>query len=125
MRKLRQRNWSVEDIVALFEKYPNGIGAKYDSKRLAAEVKQSYNKLPIGGAAPSRQSAPPPPQGPVATPKSTPNPLPNPAPHALPTIRLEKRAIAAYGEGKTERALLGASALRSTRVRARFRVPGL
>lgn len=35
--------WTEEEITAEFEKYPNGIGAKY-AGRLLAEVKRSYGK---------------------------------------------------------------------------------
>jgi hypothetical protein len=30
--QLKRRHWSVDDIVALLEKYPNGVGAKYAKK---------------------------------------------------------------------------------------------
>src|SRR5262249_28370448 len=45
--QLKRRNWSIEDIVALFEKYPNGVGAKY-KKRLRKEVERSYSKAVSG-----------------------------------------------------------------------------
>src|SRR5262249_22736945 len=45
--QLKRRHWSVEDIVALFEKYPNGVGAKY-KKRLRKEVERSYSKAVSG-----------------------------------------------------------------------------
>src|SRR5262245_11512125 len=45
--QLKRRHWTVEDIVALFEKYPNGVGAKY-RKRLRKEVGRSYNKAMSG-----------------------------------------------------------------------------
>src|SRR6516225_8414786 len=48
--QLKRRHWSVEDIVALFEKYPNGVGAKYSKRRLRKEVTRSYGKA-VGGAA--------------------------------------------------------------------------
>src|SRR5262245_22047623 len=41
--QLRHRHWSVEHIVALLEKYPNGVSAKY-KKRLRKEVERSYKK---------------------------------------------------------------------------------
>jgi RepB DNA-primase from phage plasmid len=40
--QLKRRHWSVEDIIKLLEKYPNGVGAKY-RKRLRKEVDRSYN----------------------------------------------------------------------------------
>src|SRR5262249_6316540 len=45
--QLKRRHWSIESIVALFEKYPNGVGAKY-GKRLRKEVERSYGKA-VGG----------------------------------------------------------------------------
>jgi hypothetical protein len=41
--QLKKRNWSVEAIVDLLEKYPNGISAKY-AGRLREEVERSYGK---------------------------------------------------------------------------------
>jgi hypothetical protein len=46
--QLKRRNWSIEAIVELLEKYPSGIAAKYQ-KRLRKEVERSYNKA-MGGA---------------------------------------------------------------------------
>src|SRR6516225_2278223 len=46
--QLKRRHWTIDDIVALLEKYPNGIGAKY-AKRLRREVARSYGKA-VGGA---------------------------------------------------------------------------
>jgi len=46
--QLKRRHWDIESIVALLEKYPNGVGAKY-SKRLRKEVERSYGKA-VGGA---------------------------------------------------------------------------
>src|SRR5262249_56736892 len=45
--QLKRRHWTVEDILALFEKYPNGIGAKY-KKRLRKEIERSYSKAVSG-----------------------------------------------------------------------------
>jgi hypothetical protein len=41
--QLKRRRWSVETIVALFERYPNGIAAKYLG-RISIEVERSYHK---------------------------------------------------------------------------------
>jgi len=46
--QLKRRHWDIESIVALLEKYPNGVGAMY-SKRLRKEVERSYGKA-VGGA---------------------------------------------------------------------------
>ena len=46
--QLKRRHWDIESIVALLEKYPNGVGAKY-SKRLRKDVERSYGKA-VGGA---------------------------------------------------------------------------
>src|SRR5262249_21357443 len=48
--RLKRRHWSVDSIVALLEKYPNGVSAKY-IKRLRKEVERSYGKA-VGGAPP-------------------------------------------------------------------------
>src|SRR5262249_48659118 len=66
--QLKRRHWTVEDSVALLEKYPNGVGAKYQ-KRLRKEVERSYNKAvsgvvlmaaaPATGASPGSASAGP------------------------------------------------------------------
>src|SRR5262249_45498179 len=45
--QLKRRHWSIEDTVALFEKYPNGVGAKY-KKRVRKEITRSYNKAMSG-----------------------------------------------------------------------------
>jgi hypothetical protein len=83
--RLKRRRWSVEAIVALFERYPNGIAHKYLG-RIRAEVERSYDK---------HDNLPP--SGPGATAR------------ALPTIRITAgqmpRAVAA-----TEQALLSAGA---------------
>ena len=47
--QLKRRHWTIDDIVALLEKYPNGVGAKYAKKRLRKEVARSYGKA-VGGA---------------------------------------------------------------------------
>ena len=96
--QLKRRHWTVEDIVALFEKCPNGVGAKY-KKRLRKEVERSYNKAVSGvvlmAAAPAGPSPGASPGGASAGPASAPGPGPGPAAaaaaaaiHILPTIRL-------------------------------------
>src|SRR5262245_6039850 len=45
--QLKRRHWSIENIVALFEKYPNGVAKKY-VKRLRKEVERSYSKAVSG-----------------------------------------------------------------------------
>jgi len=45
--QLKRRHWTVEDIFALLEKYPNGVGAKY-KKRLRKEIERSYGKAVSG-----------------------------------------------------------------------------
>jgi hypothetical protein len=46
--QLKKRRWSVDAIVALLEKYPNGIGRKY-AGRLRDEVERSYVKVNSAG----------------------------------------------------------------------------
>jgi hypothetical protein len=48
--QLKRRHWDVEAIIKLFEKYPNGVAAKYQ-KRLRKEVERSYRKAGTSGAA--------------------------------------------------------------------------
>jgi hypothetical protein len=102
--QLRRRHWSVEAIIKLFEKYPNGVAAKYQ-KRLRKEVERSYGKAlggspppVIGGVvpAPSAASGAASGQGAAASGTGTAAgaaapaaaPQPTAAPHVLPTIRL-------------------------------------
>jgi hypothetical protein len=107
INQLKRRHWSVEAIVKLFERYPNGIAAKYQ-KRIRKEVERSYNKAiggpaVSGGAAPGAGTAP---GGSAPTPGAAPTPQPGAA-HILPTIRLVSgqlpRAVT-----ETEHALLSA-----------------
>jgi len=97
--QLKRRNWSIEAIVALFEKYPNGVGVKY-KKRLRKEVERSYKKavgnvvlvttVPAGAspgsASPSAASQSGPSAGPGAGPAAA--PASTASIHILPTIRL-------------------------------------
>jgi hypothetical protein len=97
--QLKRRHWTVEAIVALFEKYPNGVAAKY-IKRLRKEVVRSYNKA-VGGTLSSPAGvgpAPGPMPGPAAlgatgpatgaAPQAQAGPAAAAAPRILPTIRL-------------------------------------
>jgi hypothetical protein len=117
--QLKKRNWSVDAIVALLEKYPNGIANKF-IKRLRGdrgEVRRSYDK--IAATAPNAGAAggapPPPPPSAAAAPAAGAAPGAGagagvaPAPHVLPTIRLvdgrlpdvvaeTERALVASGE---------------------------
>jgi hypothetical protein len=108
--QLKRRHWSVEAIIKLFEKYPNGVAAKY-KKRLRKEVERSYSKA-MGGAPGSSGAAgaATPPSRPALAPGAAPTSQPSSAPgaaHILPTIRLVNgqlpRAVM-----ETERALLSA-----------------
>ena len=119
--QLRRRHWSVEAIIELFEKYPDGVAVKY-KKRLRKEVERSYRKAISGPsinsgtglaasiAASAGGSAP----APGAAPSSQPGAAPGAA-HILPTIRLVNgqlpRAVT-----ETERALLSAGTAIFSRV---------
>ena len=46
--ELKKRRWTVEQIHALLERYPQGVGAKY-AARLLEEVRRSYDKVENGG----------------------------------------------------------------------------
>ena len=76
--QLKRRHWTIESIVRLFEKYPNGVGAKY-RKRLRKEVERSYGKAAVPGAAGGGGAAPP-----GAAPQPSPQPAPQPAPQPTP-----------------------------------------
>jgi len=132
--QLKRRHWTIDDIVALFEKYPNGVGAKYAKKRLRKEVARSYGKavggaqsIPSGGtpgtagtagtgssggataaAAAAPQAAGP---GPSAAPGAAPGTAASAAaraPHVLPTIRLVDGQLPRTVEA-TEQAMLSAN----------------
>jgi hypothetical protein len=111
--QLRRRNWSIEAIMELLERYPNGISAKYQ-KRLHKEVKRSYAKATPasagGGAAAPATSAAAPAGGSAPAPGATPASQASAAPgaaHILPTIRLVNGQLPRAVE-ETERALLSA-----------------
>ena len=106
--QLKKRNWSVDAIVALLERYPNGIANKF-VKRLRKEVERSYNKSAVGTANAAGGAPPPPPPSTAAAPAARAAPGAAPAPHVLPTIRLvdgrlpdvvaeTERALVASGE---------------------------
>jgi putative DNA primase/helicase len=46
--ELKKRRWTVEAIVALLERYPNGAAVKY-AGRILEEVRRSYDKVENGG----------------------------------------------------------------------------
>jgi hypothetical protein len=79
--KLKRRHWSVDQIEALLERHPTGVGAKY-SGRLRDGIRRSFAKV---GAAGGGGSSPPPSN--AATTGANPTPG-NPAGAVLPTIRL-------------------------------------
>jgi putative DNA primase/helicase len=91
--ELKKRKWTVEQIHAVLERYPNGVAAKY-VKRLREEIARSYAKVENGSGAPFASSAagsaggggssspPPPPSSPTSPPGAA------PSAHVLPTIRL-------------------------------------
>jgi hypothetical protein len=123
--QLKRRHWSIEAILALFEAYPNGVGAKYvGSKRLRKEVARSYGKA-VGGAlaasssttgstAPSTSSATSstgPSTGSTSTsaaPQAAPAASAARAAHVLPTIRLVDGQLPRTVE-QTEHAMVSAS----------------
>jgi RepB DNA-primase N-terminal domain len=110
--QLKRRNWAVEAIVTLFEKYPTGIAQKYN-KRLRKEVERSYNKVPGGGAAAPVSSGS---AGLAAAATAGPGPGPGPGtgasstpqtPHVIPTIRIVDGQLPRTVE-ETEQALVAA-----------------
>jgi putative DNA primase/helicase len=120
VHQLKRRHWSIENIVRLFEKYPNGVAAKYQ-KRLRKEVERSYGKAMggsppfgaavIGGIAPGPGAASGAGTAPGAAPGAAPGTGPAAAPqpaaalHVLPTIRLVGGQLPRIVR-ETERALL-------------------
>jgi hypothetical protein len=120
--QLKRRHWTIDDIVALLEKYPNGVGAKYGKKRLRKEVTRSYGKAVggaaiapggtpgtagtglSGGATAASQAAAGP--GPGAAPGAA--SATAHAPHILPTIRLVDGQLPRTVEA-TEQAMLAAN----------------
>jgi RepB DNA-primase N-terminal domain len=106
--QLKRRHWSIESIIALLEKYPNGVGAKY-GKRLRKEVERSYGKA-VGGTLGGLGAAPF--AGPAlgvaaasAAPQTAAASAAARAPHVLPTIRLVDGQLPRTVEA-TERAMV-------------------
>lgn len=99
--QLKHRHWSVDAIVALLEKHPNGIAEKY-AKRLRKEVERSYAKVDGGIAS----TAPTPwtnsTSAGAATGATT-------APRVFPTIRLTQGRLART-INETEQALVASGA---------------
>jgi putative DNA primase/helicase len=93
VRELWLRNWALEAVVALLEKYPNGIAEKYVG-RIPGEAKRSYDKFvaEAGGAQPqpaTPATSPPPPPPPQAQPaQPQPQPQQQPFQRVKPTIDL-------------------------------------
>jgi RepB DNA-primase from phage plasmid len=88
VRELWLRNWTLEAIVALLEKYPNGIAEKY-AGRVTVEAKRSYDKF-VAEAAVSPQPQPQagsPPSSPPPPPPSAHGPSPQPQPQPRPQAR--------------------------------------
>ena len=95
VRELWLRNWTLEAVIALLEKYPNGIAEKYVG-RVPGEAKRSYDKFlaEAGGAQPQPQPQPgtpatsPPPPPPPPPQSQPPQPQPQPTQRVKPTIDL-------------------------------------
>jgi putative DNA primase/helicase len=96
--ELKKRHWTVDQIHALLEHYPQGVAAKYP-KRLRAEIERSFMKVENGNSAslgvPGAPAAPggggtssPPPPLPGASPPPPSSSGASPGAHVLPTIRL-------------------------------------
>jgi hypothetical protein len=104
--QLKKRRWSLEAIIALLEKYPNGIAKKFISSRPAdkwhKEVKRSYDKVSgvVAIKAPAGASAATGGMGAAAA-------GPAPQPRVIPTIRLVDGQLPRVVE-EAERALAAA-----------------
>jgi hypothetical protein len=110
--QLKRRHWSIDDIVTLFEKYPNGVGAKYGKKRLRKEVARSYGKA-VGGAPATAPGGTPGTAGTglsggQASASTSASTSASATPHVLPTIRLVDGQFPHTVEA-TERAMLAAN----------------
>jgi hypothetical protein len=110
--ELKKRRWAVDAIVALLEKYPNGVAAKY-AGRLAEEALRSYGKVENNGAAPVAPAVGG--AGGASGGGSGGGSAPTPGsaagagagPHVLPTIQLRAGQLPRAVE-ETERAMLAA-----------------
>jgi hypothetical protein len=102
--QLKRRHWTVKSIVRLFEKYPNGVGAKYQ-KRLRKEVERSYGKAAVPGAAVSAGVASAGAAASAAASAGTATQATAAPQHVLPTIRLVSGQLPRAVK-ETERALL-------------------
>ena len=79
--QLRAAKWTADAIVALLERYPDGIAKKY-AKRLRKEVERSYGKVAAGTAPPAASTGP-------ASAAASSAPGASAAPHhVIPTIRI-------------------------------------
>lgn len=103
--QLKRRNWTVDAIIALLEKYPEGIAKKY-VKRLRKEVERSYRKIAsiTGTTATATATGP----GPATAPSAAPS-AGAAAPYAIPTIRLVDGQLPRTVV-ETERALIASGA---------------
>ena len=113
--QLKRRHWSIENIVALLEKYPNGAGAKY-GKRLRKEVERSYSKAVSGvvlmaaapaGASSGGASTGAAPQGTTASAPASASATATAAIRILPTIRLVDGQLP-HAVSATEHAMISA-----------------
>jgi RepB DNA-primase from phage plasmid len=114
--ELKKRKWTVEAIVALLERYPNGAGAKY-AARLLEEVQRSYDKVENGGGlfvlangsagAGGVGSPPPGSTGGARGPGGAPGGAQPAPPPVLPTILLQSGQML-RAAAETERAMLAA-----------------
>jgi hypothetical protein len=102
--QLKKRRWSLEAIIALLEKYPNGIAKKFISSRPTdkwhREVKRSYDKVGGGAVAITAPAAAAGGMGAAAA-------GPAPQPRVIPTIRLVDGQLPRVVE-EAERALAAA-----------------
>jgi hypothetical protein len=117
--ELKKRKWTVEAIVALLEKHPNGVAAKYNG-RLREEVRRSYDKvengsglfiLPSpaagGGAGGGGGTGSPPPGSPPPGAAGGAGATPQGAPYVLRTIRIISGQLA-RAAAEAEQAMIAA-----------------
>jgi hypothetical protein len=107
---LERRNWTIDAIVELLERYPNGIAEKYHG-RVRQEVERSYGKIaagtvPAAGAAPAAGTSPAGAAGPGPGAGSAPAAS---AAHVIPTIRIVAGKLPEIVE-ETARALIASGA---------------
>jgi len=94
MIALKRLGFTVEAIIELLERHPEGVAKKYEG-RLRQEIQRAYNKIddetgpsqPVAASAPAPAAASTPMSAPVSGPASTATPAPSPLEAAHATFK--------------------------------------